>query len=51
MVHALLSAASMPFWVVVLTGRGMGAIYFVWMTSVPAQGNLAGGYHQGSEEE
>ena len=42
MVHSLLSAASMPFWVVVLTGRGMGAMYFVWMTSVAALGNLGG---------
>jgi len=42
MVYSFLSAASIPFWVVVLTGRGMGAIYFVWMTSVAALGNLCG---------
>ncbi len=31
-------AAILPFWVVALTRAGMGAIYFVWMTSVGALG-------------
>ena len=42
MVHSFLHTAAFPFWVVVLTGRGMAAIYFVWMTSVLALGNVCG---------
>ena len=35
-------AASVPFWVVALTGKGMAVIYFVWMISVMALGNICG---------
>ena len=42
LVRAWLLAASQPFWIVVLTDRGMPAGIFVWMTAVGALGNVCG---------
>ena len=38
--YGLVTAAILPFWVVVLSDAGMGAVYFVWMTSVSAFGQI-----------
>ena len=37
-----LRSASFPFWVVILTSQGMPVVYFVWMTSVMAMGQILG---------
>ena len=36
--YGFTTAAVLPFWVVILTEAGMGAVYFVWMTSVGSLG-------------
>ncbi len=43
----LIHAASLPFWVVVFTERGMPILYFVWMISVRSLGHLATLYFWG----
>ncbi len=43
----LIHAASLPFWVVVFTQRGMPILYFVWMISVRSLGHLATLYFWG----
>lgn len=40
-VRVFLTSASFPFWVVVLTERGLPVSQFVWMTSMLALGQLA----------
>lgn len=43
----LIHAASLPFWVVVFTERGMPILYFVWMISVRSLGHVATLYFWG----
>ena len=43
----LIHAASLPFWVVVFTQRGMPILYFVWMISIRSLGHLATLYSWG----
>ena len=42
MLQSCLAALALPFWVVMLTDRGMAAVFFVWMASVMALGNMSG---------